>query len=362
VITPTTSLEVLQDGSVRPYLPTSITFRDGNQLRPTAPFFELHYREEGSDRIKPLTSEVLEKNGGSIGGITYTVTASNRKAARRTGDASCAYTARIQVDGDDFGSHRLLASSLGDNPMVFPDRPIPLGSFQAIRPAKGELLDVNLDVVRVRFTPARGQVYGPPSAIDAIEPEFPTTQRRYELVPPDNRILNQNSPWVSFSLNDDRFNNPAPDDTYDGADDDSRNNQSYGVVDDTCDVLIEAVVVVGRTRHRALARVFSGPPDYAPDRRPFLSLADEFLDRDGPPANQPAETQIEALDRMADLFQRVFETVSLANVDAMRDRAVTGGQDGGRPSDSPRTDDASMTKADRRFMRKGHRFGGSADG
>jgi hypothetical protein len=123
------------------------------------------------------------------------------------------------------------------------------------------------------------------------------------------------------------------------------------VVDDTCDVLIEAVVVIGGTRHRALARVFSGPPDYAPDRRPFLSLADEFLDRDGPPANQPPETEIEALDRLADLFQRVFETVSLANVDAMRDRAVTGGQDGGRPSDSPRTDDASMTKADHRFMR-----------
>src|SRR5437773_5954734 len=41
VIEPVPSLEVHRDGSVRPYLPSLIRFRDGDLLRPVAPFFEL---------------------------------------------------------------------------------------------------------------------------------------------------------------------------------------------------------------------------------------------------------------------------------------------------------------------------------
>src|ERR1700754_941806 len=41
VIRPTTSLRVIEDGSLRPYLPNVIQFRDENLLRPVAPFFEL---------------------------------------------------------------------------------------------------------------------------------------------------------------------------------------------------------------------------------------------------------------------------------------------------------------------------------
>jgi hypothetical protein len=82
-----------------------------------------------------------------------------------------------------------------------------------------------------------------------------------------------------------------------------------------------------------------------------VSLADELIDRD-PPAQEPSELPLEALDRLADLFQRAYETASLANVDAMRDRAVVGGQDGGTPRDRPRTDDASMTPRDQPYYRK----------
>ena len=41
VIQPATSLRVVADGSLRPYLPNAIQFRDGDLLRPVAPFFEL---------------------------------------------------------------------------------------------------------------------------------------------------------------------------------------------------------------------------------------------------------------------------------------------------------------------------------
>jgi hypothetical protein len=94
-------------------------------------------------------------------------------------------------------------------------------------------------------------------------------------------------------------------------------------VDDTCDVVVAAAIVIqGRTRLTATARVFCGPPDYAPDRRPFVSLADDLVDRD-PPVDSPEDLQ-DALDRLGDLFQRAWETASLANVDAMRDRALRG--------------------------------------
>jgi len=46
-------------------------------------------------------------------------------------------------------------------------------------------------------------------------------------------------------------------------------------------------------------------------------------------ANQPAETQIEALDRLATVSASVRDGEP-GQRRAMRDRAVTGGQDGGR--------------------------------
>jgi hypothetical protein len=351
-IAPSTSLEVLADGSVRPNLPAAIQFRDGTLLRPTAPFFELWALLEGASDIQPLTTAMLQDAGGSLAGVAFTVTAANRKAARRTGNETCAFSARIQVAGDDHDPHPLLASSIGDAntpPLVSPDRPIPLGTFRVIRPVATIALGVDLSVLRVRFTPATGQVYGPPAAVDATEPEFPN--RQYELVSAANRILNQDSPWFQYTYTGNTpFNNPEPSDTYDGADDSRRNNLSFGVVDDTCDVLLEAAVVAAGARFQASARVFVGPPDFAPDRRPFFSLADELIDRD-PPAVDPPETTVDKLDRLADLFQRVFETVSLANIDAMRDRSIGGGQDGGTATDRPRTNDDSMTPRDTLYYR-----------
>jgi hypothetical protein len=67
--------------------------------------------------------------------------------------------------------------------------------------------------------------------------------------------------------------------------------------------------------------VFVGPPDFGPDRRPFLSLADELNDRAGDAIVRNAELSGVALDQwVEDLFERVFETVSLLNVDWYRSR------------------------------------------
>ena len=99
---------------------------------------------------------------------------------------------------------------------------------------------------------------------------------------------------------------PEPSDTYDGAD--TGSGRSWGVVDDTCDGIIEAQVVIDGVRKVARARIVTGPPDFAPDRRPFVSLADDLADRELalPDVDAPV-----TLAEIADLFRRVFETVSL---------------------------------------------------
>src|SRR5260370_1323025 len=68
------SLEIQPDGSVRPFLPAGIQFRDGNLLRPVAPFFELWAKLENQAEPVPLTAALLQSSGGSVDGVTYTVT------------------------------------------------------------------------------------------------------------------------------------------------------------------------------------------------------------------------------------------------------------------------------------------------
>jgi hypothetical protein len=348
VIEPAVSFEVLPDGSVSPFVPSVIRFRDRGRLRPVAPFLELWARIQrgaGSEAEVPLTGELLTQVGARRSDVVYGVRVANRKAARRTGDESNGFAAGVQVRGDDVTPRPLLASSPptpGGTPLVWPEHPVPLGSFQVIRPVPGQVGPVDLDILRVRFTPARGEVYGPPSAIVARDD---STGREYEIVPPGNRILNPAASWVSYAGTD---TDPQPADTYDGADQGS--NQSWGVVDDTCDGIITADLVVNGRRFSAQARICVGPPDFAPDRRPFVSLADDLADRDLDPAGAEELLAAEAdtQRRLADLFQRVWETASLVNVDAIRARAL--GDNRGfppPPTDSlPHTDATSMRPSD----------------
>ena len=312
VIVPDISLEIMPDGSVRPFLPAQIQFRDGQSLRPLAPFFELWVRS-GNEEL-PVTLNWLQENKVSISDIQYTLTAANRKAARRSGDPGCAFSAAVSATADNHAPQILLASSAGGEALVSPDKPIDLGRFQALRPVPTKAMGVDLSVLRSRFTPARGLVYGPPSAASGTDPD---TGQTHEIVLEANRILNPSSAWSQYS-SDHRRDSPQPSDTYDGADDPARRNRSYGVVDDTCDVLLHASMRVGSRTYEAVARIFVGPPDFAPDRRPFCSISEELADRD-PPKRDSSEKLPDALDRLGDLFQRIYETASLANVDMMRD-------------------------------------------
>ena len=86
-------------------------------------------------------------------------------------------------------------------------------------------MNVDLGTLRVRFTPARGEVYGPPTAIagpaSPLPPgvALPTETlggRLHEIVPERNRILNPNTLWSHYIM-DERGDDPQPSDSYDGS-------------------------------------------------------------------------------------------------------------------------------------------------
>jgi hypothetical protein len=334
VIEPAVSLRVMANGSVRPFVPKVIQFRDGELLRPVAPFFELWAKlEDGSCR--PLTEGLMQHvdPSASLQSVEYRITVANRKAQRRTGSAACAYIAREVVPGDDHERKRLLAYSPhapGEEPLVSAENKIPLGHFQVIRPINRQAMGVDLSALRVRFTPATGQVYGPPTAITGPASPLPPGQaldrvtlggRLYEIVKPENRILSPNTKWSKYIMDDKGQEDPQPSDSYDGAN--VGKNRSWGVVDDTCDGIIEAQVAIGGVRYVATARVLSSCPDFAPDRRPLNSFADDLADRDKGPVEMGTDQEKEqALEEIADLFQRAFETASLINLDANRYRGL----------------------------------------
>lgn len=365
VIEPAISLDVDDDGAVFPHLPNAIQFRDAGKLRPVAPFFELWVRlavlVDGKPVVseKPLTLHVLGQLGIAAGDLRYRITLGNKKAERRTLSPECGFLGRVDVTGDDHRRHPVLACSPhnpGRVPLVDPSRPIPLGHFQVLRPTPNFALGVDLSVLRVRFTPAKGEVYGPPEATFSMSKPIQEGRvlspkvlqgKMYEIVPPENRILNAGTAWSRYIRNQEGQADPQPSDAFDGAA--VGTGQSWGVVDDSCDGLIEAEMVVEGRHCRATARVIVAPPDYAPDRRAFLSLADDLADRDLPPAEIDAAHLEDTEEELADLFQRVFEVATGINLDLERQRSLHG-QEGINYPDLPQIDQRSMTKDDAPFV------------
>jgi hypothetical protein len=357
---PATSFEVLTDGSVRPYVPVTIRFKDGALIRPLAPFLELWasvQHADGTVEDVPLTLGLLRRLGCGLGHLSYSLTFANRKAERRTWDQACAFIAQLEVAGDDHRRHPLLAWSPhepGARPLVVPERPIPIGWFQVIRPVDRQEGDVDLSVVRVRFTPPKGEVYGPPTAVQAmastLPPGFPTMRflgRFHEIVKPENRILGEHTAWSEYVWDAPGQSDPQPSDSYDGAHENAR--RSWGVVDDTSDGVITADLVVAGVRFQALARVLSTCQDYAPDRRHFYTLADDIADRDGPVPVVSEDDWGVAAEEVAQLFTRVFETVSQINLDFIRTFAILENESAGPfPdfADLPRTDRGTLTGED----------------
>lgn len=372
VVEPALSFRVQDDGRLAPFLPSEVRFKDDDgAVRPVAPFFELWAALQGADggiEEVPFTLALLDELKITLRHVSIEVTAANLKAARRTNDVGCSFQARVGIGGDDHVPKPLLACSphtSGMQPLVLPERPVPLGQVQWLKPvAERDAAHphVDLSVLRLRFTPAAGKVYGPPRAVQGPDRQSVTGRvdvfqlaqtvegRVHTIVPPDQRILSDDTPWSTYRMVTGLYEDPQPQDGYDGSDD--GDSQSWGVVDDSCDALITVAVAWRGQRYAAVGRAFVGPPAFQPDRRPFYSVADDLADRDLPLVKVGRENYDEVKAEVVALFRRAFETAASLNLDQARTEAL---QDNGPPSgpaypDLPKTGPGSMTSVDQPYI------------
>jgi hypothetical protein len=183
-VRPAWTLDVDAQGAVTPRMPDTLIVRDGPLQRPVAPFLELWAMVgDGAPSQwlpQPVTPALLAANGAAEAQLSFRVTALNRKASRRTGNAALRFGTFPPVDvrADDHRRVELRGESPPDaaRRMIPAGRFISLGQVQVLRPRTQPANEpwsgiVRVDVVRLRLTPGRGRIYGPPAAVTAQPPQ-----------------------------------------------------------------------------------------------------------------------------------------------------------------------------------------------
>ncbi|QFQ97570.1 hypothetical protein F9278_16615 [Streptomyces phaeolivaceus] len=304
-VVPDLTLDLDADGRLSARMPERVRFKDEAGWRPVCPYFEVHgsWTVDGRSGEGPLTEQILADSGLSLADVRWEVSVANLKAHHLTQRAGDRIEARVELTGDDNQARVLAGVSPQDEeaPLVPSGAGLPLGAVQL--PVPNE----ELPGLRLRFTPGTGAVYGPTNLRD------PRSEADYDI-PAARRILNPASRWVGFTLGDD--DRTAPGNLFAGAE----FRRGLGLVDDVCDGTVTVRLPGGLA---ATARIVAAPPDFAPDRRPFVSLADGLADRlkreevHTPGFVADEQTALE----IRDLFERVLETMVAVNVDVQNERS-----------------------------------------
>lgn len=322
-IQPGETLNVAADGSVTRSLPTAISFKDSVGFKPVCPFFELHgeWQVDGKTVTGQITLQVLELFNLKASDLRWTVEVANLKPNHYTLADGDRILATLELTGDVTERQVLRGSSpIGAvQPLVPIGQSVVLGSVQLTRP------NPDFPEFRIRFTPAAGNVYGPnnlPTRLEGLQQRLASASpprisawEKFQL-PTNFLILNPEAAWCQFVATDeDPRTNPGG--LYASEDD---TGVSLGLVDDVCDGVIRCSLPGGL---QAIAQIVVGPPDYAPDRRPVVSLADGLADRvKRDDVLEPA--YVEQLEKTAaevnDLLERVLETMESMNLDFQNQR------------------------------------------
>lgn len=109
------------------HTPKEVVFKDGERIRPVAPFLEV-FAVTGRSTLRPLTLELLERHGLAAAHVSWRVEVANRKVARRTGDRRDEVKAEIE-----FSDHEPQPLK-GTCPHFVAGASIDFGSVRYIRP------------------------------------------------------------------------------------------------------------------------------------------------------------------------------------------------------------------------------------
>jgi hypothetical protein len=286
-----------------------IRFRDKEGIRPVCPFFEV-FAETSDGDLQPLTIEMLKREGLGPEHVRWSVEVANLKAFRQTRDAGDKVSASC-VSFCDHDVHAL--EGMATN--FLPGKTIPFGAARYVRPTPEH------PEIRLRFTPAKGKVYGasptlrdPVTKQEVRDPVFDDDPEHRRIVYDQNK-----GGWRGFFPDTDaqRFMT-SPDDIYEGF------NQKFcrGYLDDVCDgpVSVEITQPDGVV-HRAHAWISAAMPAFAPDSRPVRTVADELEQLILGPSVEPSDA---SLEQVKDIVRRAFETVRLMNTRAMNGNVIDG--------------------------------------
>src|SRR5262249_10897482 len=298
---------------VGPFTPKTVEFMKDERVRPVAPFLEVFAVTE-SGKLEPLTLKLLKDNKVEETAISWRAIVANRKVERRTGNKKDRVVAKTRWI-KDHAAHHLKGKC---QHFVLPEEDfIDFGTVRYIRPT-GKFPEI-----RLRFTPAKGLIYGPrPDKKGQAESPIPETRAIYDTGKGDWKGFDQETDNLK-KPNDEGFHNetvppslyaiepPAP--TW------LNNNVaiSRGYLDDACDgfVEVELKLADGKTLG-ATARICASPPAVVPDAMFVRTLADD-LDQviNGPHLadEAPAVTRW----RAEDIVRRAYETVRFMNVAVM---------------------------------------------
>jgi hypothetical protein len=284
------------------YTPERIRFRDGEHIRPVAPFLEV-FADTGKDTLEPLTADLLAAEGLGPDAVRWRVEVGNLKVFRQTGKEKDKVIARK----GPFTDHEI-QELRGECPNFRSGKSVLFGNVRYIRPT------AEFPEIRLRFTPARGLVYG----ADPKDPLFEGSEERI-VYDPDH-----GGTWLGFQSDAKSRTLTNPSDIYEGAEEggtDDKLGPSKGYLDDVCDgvVLVELAPKNGPSVH-AHAWISACMPDFAPDSQPVRTVADELEQLIyGPDIAGRA-----SLEEAAEVVRRALETVRLMNTAVMNGNVVDG--------------------------------------
>jgi hypothetical protein len=355
------TLRVAEDGKLsiddpaRQPAEANAIFREGMQIRPVAPFFELFAVEEDPYHLVPVTSELLHRYGLAPSDVEWQVHVENRKVFRRTGDVNDKVEATTPWFSDH-GRNWLKGTSTNCR------EPINFGYVQFVKPSPTGAVASHL---RLRFTPAAGKIYGPlpqPGSGDPKNEAGDSKDKELSVIP-----VYTGSTWINFDQENPGKSKEAGDETwpretlppslYANTNElpaapwlNADRAKSRGYLDDACDGFI-FVKIAGLNDQdgqplQAKARICVGPPAFVPDSQFVRTLADD-LDQVVNGSQADDITDIAELRKRAlDVVRRAFETVRFMNVALMN-----GGPVNGRPAEAFDTMPAEEAFATQRPVR-----------
>jgi hypothetical protein len=300
----------------REYTPSTIKFRDDDLIRPVAPFLEVFAVVD--ERLVPLTLELLEDEGLSVGDLAWQVEVANRKVERRTGDEGD----RVAAETGWFSDHTA-HPLLGTCDHFYDGAAVPFGTVRFVKPSDDH------PEIRLRFTPATGEIYGPrhdqeglideahavydPDKGEWVGFEIPVDDDGNEIVVQGRRFYDETFPPSLFAIEP-----PAPPWLHDNK------AKSRGYLDDACDGIVQVRLRTPDGELVASARITSGPPALAPDAGFVRTLLDDLEQVVHGPEVSPTENEAVTRARAEDIVRRAFETVRFMNVAVMNGEDVDG--------------------------------------